>query len=222
MIRRAAIPHHVVMAPAAVETDGASAALAGAAPAERTTAGSQTATDRLRKMMAEHFDFIWRCLRRFGLDDSRADDAVQQVFVIAADKLESIAAGSERSFLIGTAMRVASDVRRSAAYRREVPCADVGIDIEDGVQPDDLVDQLRARRLLDSVLDGLDLELRSVLVLFEIEQLTVTEIASLLRIPRGTVASRLRRARAHFEAEVGRLRRGNRGTRGKPGQEGGR
>jgi len=166
---------------------------------------------RLRRMLDEHFDFIWRSLRRFGLSDDRADDAAQQVFLIASRKLDAIQLGSERSFLFGTAMRVASDLRRSAAYRREIAHPDVGLDLEGGSRPDELLDQRRARELLDQVLDEMELDTRMVFVLFEIEEMTTAEIASMLGIAHGTVASRLRRAREEFEARVKRLGAGKRG-----------
>jgi RNA polymerase sigma-70 factor (ECF subfamily) len=159
-------------------------------------------------MLEEHFDFIWRSLRRLGLSADGAEDAAQQVFMVASRKLEQIPVDRERSFLFGTAMRVASDVRRSAAYRREVAHADAGLDIPDASSPDELVDQRRARAMLDQVLDAMDIELRTVFVLFELEEMTTAEIASLVGIPHGTVASRLRRAREEFEAKIARLKKG--------------
>lgn len=163
---------------------------------------------RLRRMLDEHFDFIWRSLRRFGLSDDRADDAAQQVFMIASRKLDTIQPASEKSFLFGTAMRVASDVRRSAAYRREIAHADPAADLTDGNAPDELLDRRRAREMLDRVLEAMDFDLRTVFVLFELEEMTTSEIASLLSIPHGTVASRLRRARDEFETRIERIRRG--------------
>ena len=44
-------------------------------------------------------------------------------------------------------------------------------------------------------------------VLYEIEELTMAEIASVLELPPGTVASRLRRARAAFSERVQRFAR---------------
>jgi RNA polymerase sigma-70 factor (ECF subfamily) len=173
-------------------------------------AGEREADGRLREMFERHFDFVWRSLRRLGLPDDRADDAAQQVFMIASRKLDAIRLGSERSFLIGTAMRVASDIRRSAPYRNEIAQADPAAGLEDPGRPDDLLDQRRARALLENVLDSMELDLRVVFVLFEIEELTTAEIASLLDIPQGTVASRLRRARAAFEARVEELQSKNR------------
>jgi RNA polymerase sigma-70 factor (ECF subfamily) len=48
--------------------------------------------------------------------------------------------------------------------------------------------------------------LKEAFILFELEDLTVPQIAELLAIPTGTVASRLRRARAFFQTEVALLR----------------
>jgi RNA polymerase sigma-70 factor (ECF subfamily) len=166
---------------------------------------------RLRRMLDEYFDFVWRSLRRFGLSDDRAEDGAQQVFMIASRKLDMIQPESERSFLFGTAMRVASDVRRGAAYRREVAHADAGLDVADASCPDALLDQRRAREMLDRFLDAMDDELRTVFVLFEIEEMSTAEIAALVGIPHGTVASRLRRAREDFEARVARVQRAPRG-----------
>lgn len=167
-------------------------------------------------MFEEHFDFIWRSLRRFGLNDDRADDAAQQVFVVASRKIDAIASGSERSFLFGTAMRVASDVRRSAVVRREVAQADVGIDLEGGPRPDELLDQRRARDLLDRVLDEMEMDVRTVFILFEIEEMTTAEIATLLGIAHGTVASRLRRGREDFDARIKKLGAMRPSKRGEP------
>jgi RNA polymerase sigma-70 factor (ECF subfamily) len=187
---------------------------------ERITSGAQSDGDRvparrtaeedvrLRTMLDEHFDFIWRQLRRFGLSADHADDAAQQVFFIASRKLGAIAIGSERSFLFGTAMRVASDLRRSASYRREIAHEDPAGAIAAGDAPDELLDRQRARALLDTVLESLEADLRTVFILFELEEMTTSEIAALLELPQGTVASRLRRAREEFQARIERLKRG--------------
>ncbi|MFO0663006.1 MAG: sigma-70 family RNA polymerase sigma factor [Polyangiaceae bacterium] len=163
--------------------------------------------DRLRVMFETHFEFVWRLLRRSGLSDSRADDAAQEVFIVASQKLPHILVGSERSFLFGTALRVASTIRRSAEYRRERV-----EDVEDlgsqesrqshGVSTEDLVDQRIAREALDSILESMEDDLRLVFVLFELENTSMAEIATLLEIPPGTVASRLRRAREFFHTKV--------------------
>ena len=57
------------------------------------------------------------------------------------------------------------------------------------------------------MLESLPLDLRTVFVLYELEELTMVEIARALDLPMGTVASRLRRAREAFEELSRRVRR---------------
>lgn len=177
----------------------------GSAPATSAPAADDA---RLRRMLDDSFDFVWRSLRRFGLTGDLADDAAQQVFLVASRKLHEIRPESERSFLYGTAMRVASDVRRSAVHRREIAHADpAGDQIDPRPGAEELIDQRRARALLDDVLDAMDDDLRAVFVLFELEELPTAEIAGLLAIPPGTVASRLRRAREEFQVQIARIQK---------------
>jgi RNA polymerase sigma-70 factor (ECF subfamily) len=143
-------------------------------------------------------------LRRFGLSTADADDAAQRVFVIAAERYDDIAPGSERGFLFRTAMHVASKAHRSARRRLETAEADVGDEQDAAPLADELLDQRRARQLLDRILGEIEPDLAAVIVLFEIEGLTTTEVAEALDVPPGTVASRLRRARAELESHVSR------------------
>lgn len=162
----------------------------------------------LERAAEESFQFIWRSLRRLGVrPDHAVDDAVQQVFEIAAKKRGQIEAGRERAFLFKTALLVAADFRRKRARCREV-CDDEAllVAIEPALPPDELLEQRRSRALLDLVLDELPVELRTVFVLFELERLATADIAGLLALPVGTVASRLRRAREAFHLGSQRLR----------------
>lgn len=158
---------------------------------------------RLRAMQEEHFEFLWRSLRRLGVPESDVDDAVQQVFLVAARK--PIQPGAERSFLFATALRVASHARRTLRRRRESG-DEVPEQTDATPSPEDLVDQHRARVLLDEVLEALPLDVRAVFILFELEELTVVEIAAMLDLPQGTAASRLRRGRELFHQTVARVR----------------
>lgn len=69
---------------------------------------------------------------------------------------------------------------------------------------DEQIDRHRAREVLETVLLDLPMDLRTVFVLCELEELTVPTLAALLDIPVGTAASRLRRARESFHAAVRR------------------
>jgi RNA polymerase sigma-70 factor (ECF subfamily) len=159
-------------------------------------------------LLKDHADFIWRTLRRVGVPEGGVDDATQKVFLVASNKLGEIRRGSERAFLFGIAMNVAAHARRSLARSREVAYDSERVIVTDpSLSADELIDRRRAREVLDQVLEAMPDELRVTFVLFELEELTVTEIAELTGVPRGTAASRLRRAREEFMTRVARMRR---------------
>jgi RNA polymerase sigma-70 factor (ECF subfamily) len=166
--------------------------------APAVAAGADGAAARLRRMVDHHYDLVWRTARSLGLPDGQADDVAQQVFCVVARKLADIAPEAERAFILSTLTRVASEARRAA--RRLPATADDGLDQLELPLPsqEELVDQRRARQTLDEVLAAMPIELRVVFVLYEIEELTLPEIASALGLRLGTATSRLRRAREAF------------------------
>jgi RNA polymerase sigma-70 factor (ECF subfamily) len=170
------------------------------ASASRRAEGDQA---RLRVAFNQNYEGVWRFLRRMGVPADGADDAAQQVFLIAVEALGRITEGSERAFLYGTAVRLAHGLRRRHA--REV--AGVGVEGELSAlpSPDQLADQKQAREVLDAFILTLDVDTRTVFVLTEFEDFTAPEIADLLHVPLGTVASRLRRAREKFRALVRKI-----------------
>ncbi len=161
---------------------------------------------RFRALRHEHFELVWRSLRRLGVPAADVDDAAQRVFLLAARKLANITAGSERSYLFGIALRVASHARRAIKRRGEIGDDALAAHEDPVPAADELLDQRRARDLLDEVLASLPLDVRAVFILFELEQMTLAEIAALIGAPQGTAASRLRRGRELFQAEVARLK----------------
>ena len=162
--------------------------------------------ERLAGMAADNFQFIWRSLRRLGVPLPAVDDAAQQVFEVASRRMAEIELGRERAFLFKTAIFVAAEARRAAARRRAHDGEALDGVLDGRPNPEEASDWVRKRALLDAVLDALPDDTRTVFVLFELEELPLAEIAELLEVPRGTVASRLRRAREEFQAEVKRVR----------------
>ncbi len=152
----------------------------------------------IETLLNAHFAFIWRVFRRMGFRPADADDATQQVFMIASTKLDRITTSRERAFLYGIALRVHSHARRAEQRRREVLIEDADAPAAPIQGPDTQAALSEAWRLLDELLAKLPDKLRRVLVLAEIEELEATEIAALESIPVGTAASRLRLARARF------------------------
>ncbi|MGZ3450334.1 MAG: RNA polymerase sigma factor [Polyangiales bacterium] len=161
-----------------------------------------------RELYDEHFDFVWRSLRRLGLTESDAPDAAQEVFVVVHRKLAEFEGRSKvTTWLFGICMRVASDRRRRASSRHEVLDGDGVIDgiPDSGPDAEHATERRQQRDLVERILDTLPMEQRAVFVLFELEELPGEEIASMLDIPTGTVHSRLRLARQAFRAELARL-----------------
>jgi RNA polymerase sigma-70 factor (ECF subfamily) len=174
---------------------------------ESAESGFRAATSSRARALAEtELDFVWRLLRRLGLDATDADDGAQDVFVALARRVDDVAVGKERSFLIGTALNVAATHHRARARRRESPETTVEQLVHPGLDPEQAALERRRVELLDQALAELDWEMRVPFVLFELEELTASDIAGLLGIPAGTVASRLRRARELFRSAARRLR----------------
>jgi RNA polymerase sigma-70 factor (ECF subfamily) len=157
-------------------------------------------TVRFRAMFEAHFDRVCVALRRFCVPTREIEDAAQQVFVVAWNKLGQIEPGLERAFLLGTAWNVAAHSKRTHSRRREVWDEDDSTSemVDPGSRIDELVAEKQTRALLDKVLSAMPEELRVVLVLHELEELSRDEIAMALGWRPGTVASRLERARAEF------------------------
>jgi RNA polymerase sigma-70 factor (ECF subfamily) len=155
--------------------------------------------------MRSHFDLVLRRLRRLGVPAADLDDAAQDVFVVAARRLDDLFVDCERAFLLGTAARVASTRRRTARRHRQ----DVTDSLEEHhLEPSDSEfqgDLALARPLLSGMLARLSDETRDVFVLAEVEELPAPEIAERFAIPIGTVGSRLRRARSELRGAAKRL-----------------
>ena len=137
--------------------------------------------ERVRKAVRAHYDFIWRTLRRLGVFPSSVEDAAQQVLFVFSRRIHDVPVGSEGAFLFGTATKVAADYR--------------------------MIDEGRARELLDVILEEMPFDLRTVFILFELEGMTMAAIAEMTCLAPGTVASRLRRARETFRVSAARWHR---------------
>jgi RNA polymerase sigma-70 factor (ECF subfamily) len=174
-------------------------------PVRLLTAAARDAL--LADLLRQYYSTVWRTLRRVGVDSDRVDDAAQEVFIVASKKLELIEVGRERNYLLSSALRIAANYRRARRARREVLDERV---LEEQTDPrpsaENLVHQKRLRELLDDVLERFPHDIRTAFVLFELEGMSVPEIAELTGAKSGTVASRLRRARELFLAASKRLK----------------
>jgi RNA polymerase sigma-70 factor (ECF subfamily) len=187
--------------------------IAGASPSSSSMespssrpALSAEAAARFRQLVDGEFALVWRFLRGLGVPAAGVDDAAQQVFWVAAQRLDAIARGSERAFLLATARGVAANARRTQTRSREVHDEQKLAEHRDErANPEQAAAAKQARALLDSFLAELPEDVRTVFVLFELEGMTMAAIAQTLELAPGTVASRLRRGRDEFQAAAKRF-----------------
>jgi RNA polymerase sigma-70 factor, ECF subfamily len=155
----------------------------------------------------EHFDFVWRSLRRLGVPLSAVDDAAQDVFVVVHRRLSEFEGKSRlKTWLFSIALNVAQHYRRALARRPQEFGRELDEEFVDvgSASPQDETLRAEAARLVQSLLESLDDEKRAVLVLAHLEQMPAPEIAEALGIPLNTVYSRLRLARRQFDAALRR------------------
>jgi RNA polymerase sigma-70 factor, ECF subfamily len=171
-------------------------------PERSTHQLEQSARLRLERAFKEHHALVWRTVRRLGTSPEVAADVTQQAYLIAAERLSDIHPGCERSFIFTTALTLAR-----TRHRRERRCELEDMDVRSAPDAgrDTAARHHYARQLLERVLARMDAELVLVFALFELEGVSTVEMAELFQVPLGTVASRLRRARELFRAEVARL-----------------
>ena len=187
-------------------------AMAMAAPRPRqseTAASTRAEEPTLSTIYTEHHAFVWRVVVRLGVPSDRVDDAVHDVFMVVARKLDGFEGkATMRTWLFAIAMRVAQSVRRDAARdarRRERLGAS-----EHSHVPHDAAD---AAHTLQELLEHLDDDKRAVFVMAELEGMTAPEIAAAIGGKVATVYSRLRLARATLERVVARTRAREGGSR---------
>lgn len=167
---------------------------------------SSRSPPELGEIFDEHFDYLWATLRRLGVRDADREDLVHEVFLKVHTRLADYDGTRPlRPWLFGFAYRVAADHHRLARHRVEVLGAP-GEAAADTVPADERVAALEERDLLLTALHTIDLDRRAVLVMHDVDDVPVPEIAHMLDIPLNTAYSRLRLARAQLASAVTRLR----------------
>lgn len=164
--------------------------------------GLENSPDLFAEIFRQHARYLWRALLGLGVRSADVDDVCQEVLLIVHRRLPEFDGRALRSWLYAICLRVASEYRRSARVRREIPVAETP---ETGVARGPLEDvHMRElwRQLLQG-LDELDEDKRAAFVLYEIEELTVREVADAMSCPLQTAYSRLNAARAHMKAHFG-------------------
>jgi RNA polymerase sigma-70 factor, ECF subfamily len=170
----------------------------------RSAARLRSAHDeRLAALFREHADFVWRVVKRLGVPEADAEDAVQEVFLVVARRLADYEErGALRPWLVAIARQVAQHTER-ARFRRERKVRELSADPR-SLDPHRVLEQNQAIAFVNEFIAGLDPDHALVFSLAELEGMTAPEIAASLQLKLNTVYSRLRRVRQSFEARVQR------------------
>jgi RNA polymerase sigma-70 factor (ECF subfamily) len=163
---------------------------------------SQSAATDVHRLYAEHAAELRLALARLCGRGVDGDDLLQEVFVVALRRLPELTrARSDRAWLYGVAVKLASGQRRRLRMRRWLGLEDQD-ELASAESPSRTLEQKEASILLQRALDTLPGAKRDVIVLFELQGLTGDEIATALSIPVATVWTRLFHARKALAAAV--------------------
>jgi RNA polymerase sigma-70 factor, ECF subfamily len=154
------------------------------------------------KVLAEASPSVWRMLGRLGVAKADLADVSQEVFLIVFRKLGDYDGRAPLlAWIYGICVRQAADYRKRAHRRRE----ELGEPPETGVPPEQPrhFALVRARARLQAALAALDDDKREVFVLYELEELTMKEVAAIVDCSLQTGYSRLHAARKAIAAAFG-------------------
>ncbi len=155
---------------------------------ERVRRGDEGA---IAPIVARHRTRLIRVAANLLRDAHEAEDVAQEAFIRAFRELRSLR--EDRAFA-GYLYRICVRLCMDRLRARKAEPAEFDKVVEDS--GDSVDNQVVVRKLLDM----LQPDLRTTLVLREMEQLSYEEIAALTRVPVGTVRSRLHSAREKFRA----------------------
>jgi len=151
-------------------------------------------------------DYLIGSLRRLGTPRGDIEDLLHEIFLVMLRRWEHYDRERPlRPWLFGIAFRVASEHRKRGA--REL--LSDSHDAEDvGARPDDMAAATQNRRLLLEALATIPLDRRAVLIMHEVDETPMRDIAEQLSIPLFTAYSRLRKARRELETALVALVKG--------------
>lgn len=143
----------------------------------------------------EYAPFVLRVMRHLGVPPGDLQDQSQEVFVAIFRSLSGFGGRSSlQTWIYGICLRVASNYRRRAHVRRERPCSEPPEQTAPAGQHESF-ERLQSQQALQRLLDALDPDKRDVFVLYELEELSMKEVAEVCGCPLQTAYSRLHAAR---------------------------
>ena len=164
----------------------------------------------------ELLPFVFRAARRLGVSPEALDDICQDVFVVVHRHLPALEArASLKPWVYAILHNLVLVYRRrlrrkSPQHRTPHPLVDVDLLVDPRSDPYEELSNAQANRIARRLLDELDDEKRTVLVLVELEEMPVPEVAEATGANLNTTYARLRAARRDLAAAAQRLRANDR------------
>jgi RNA polymerase sigma-70 factor (ECF subfamily) len=165
-------------------------------------------------LVLHYQDFLFRIALNILRDEDAAADALQQALLSAFLNIRTFRGGSLRSWLSRIVVNASYDVLRREARSRSLPLEVFNQDDEEMEPASWLADpgpspeaQAESRELLDLIqanLQKLPEQYRLAALLVDVEGLSYEEAADALNVPKGTIKSRLARARDAMRASLQR------------------
>lgn len=184
-------------------------AQAVAALVRRCLAGDAAAWEEL---VQTHHRRIYNICYRFTGSADDADDLTQDVFIRVYKSLKSydLDRGAFATWVTTMTRNMLVDHFRKSKYDRatdsleaapggDADAPTLGDQLADtGRSPDQRVEGLEAQQMVQQALQKLSPELREAVILRDLQDLDYKEIAGILRVPEGTVKSRINRGRTEL------------------------
>jgi DNA-directed RNA polymerase specialized sigma24 family protein len=157
-------------------------------------------------MFAERHSLVWRTLRRLGLSPAEAADTTRRVFQEAAKRMGGSLRSQERTKLLSLALSYAFSIDRFAVseVRTRPPLAArqrVRFTFARARKPD-----AACVDLMDRVLSHMPRPAATAFILYEVEALSLAEVAEVMSLAPEAVRQTLLQARAEFKSIVAALR----------------
>jgi RNA polymerase sigma-70 factor, ECF subfamily len=166
--------------------------------------------DAFPVIVRRYKDRLTSAVMRLVGDRDKAEDIVQETFLRVhknAARYKTIARFSTWIYTI--ALNMAKNEIRNTRRRKTTSLWDIGLDRDgeptayeipdEADRPDDVVERRDLRGLMERCIAQLPPKYRTIIVLRDVEGLSYEEIAQILKLPEGTVKSRMNRARLRFK-----------------------
>lgn len=151
------------------------------------------------RVYEEQADFVFNLSRRLAKTKNDAEDLFQESFLKAYRFFPKFRGGSIRGWLRKIVVTTNISAHRGLKNKPLVALEDhegwKDALVDPSAGPEELTQQREKQQVLQRALGELSEEARTVIVLREVEGLNYEEISQVLDVPKGTVRSRLARAR---------------------------